>query len=89
MNLTDKWQSLDDPAGMVEYQPGKWLEYYNGELVSTTKFSARTACDAPEGAFGPYFVFADERCLYLVSIGDELKLSNVGRGNTLTYVRAE
>lgn len=85
LSLSGKWQSLDDPAAMIEFQPGKLLEYYNGELLSTTEFTSRSACDALTEDFGPYFVLADERCLYLVSIGDELQLSNVARGNTLRY----
>lgn len=89
MGLIGKWQSTKDPKYLLEYKPGKWLHYYEGELVETNEVIFRATCDATAAEIGPYMVLDKEICLYIASLGEKLVLDTENRRNPITFVRVD
>lgn len=91
--LQGVWHSSQDPLTSLEILGSEWLGLYAGKLVDYAYLQIARACEsAPEGALYLRLVEPEAResvrCLAILNApDDQLRLSYVGRGNTLVYRR--
>ena len=92
--LQGNWRSVNDPKTSLMVVGQEWIDKYENEIQGSNKFAIANNCLNYGGnidANGKFVVFPDdeETCLAIVKLSkNELNLSLVGLGNTLSYVRA-
>ena len=93
--LQGNWTSVNDQKASLTVTGQKWVSKYENEIQEPNNFAVANSCLNYGGnidANGKFVVFPDdeETCLAIVKLSkNELSLSLVGRGNTLSYVRAD
>jgi hypothetical protein len=93
--LTGNWISTDDAKSEISINADDWIEMYDGKQVSSSKYAMADTClnaatdkSNVEGKYATVFDTSGNFCYYIVELtADNLKLSYVGRGNTLSYKR--
>ena len=91
--IQGNWRSVDDPKESLTVAGQKWIGKYENEIVVSDNFAVANNCLNHGGnidANGKFVVFPDDEqtCLAIVKLTkNELTISLVGMGNTLSYSR--
>lgn len=93
--LIGEWQSTEDANDWLKFTKDQCFDYYIGDAdLSVNQYILDYNCDgtapAPTDGEAPAYIRLtdDDMCWYIIKVDEEnLELSYVGRGNTLTYKR--
>ena len=87
--LEGRWMDTSDNKSEVVFKDGHRIDYYNGKEVANGPYSLAKRCiDNDIGESDTVFVVNDGLCLSISSLNeDNLELTYIGRGGTLSYIR--
>ena len=93
MTAEGTWRSTEDPLSTVEFSHGTFRERYDGEVLSERAVTFSEACPGlPADRFAFTLAADGPRQCYVVLEADGTRLAYAlvgGRGNTLSFTRAE
>ncbi|MCC1494100.1 DUF1036 domain-containing protein [Cognatishimia sp. F0-27] len=92
--LQGTWRSVDDPASVFRVVGADVYDYYNGDWTGHQWLQLVASCDGAEGlgtgVLRRELETGDAWCVIMDRYGaDRIEFVNPGRGNILTYERAE